>query len=1329
MSSANDKTKLILQGATNYTLWVQEVKSSLQRKGVWRVTAGTALCPIQTETGSVDEATSSKIEAWCEKDELAKGVIFSSVAAHIYSDVKDKPTSQEVWDHLSCFSRLSLNQRAQLYAKLFGLKFDGNGSLGRHIATLKEIRTMLGEQNMDVEETVFNCAIIQSLPSSYAGIVDAIGASEKGFEISSSDLEMKLIEKETHLKASNSTRTANETHRVNVVKEKRFKRFRCGNCGSGEHKTNDCKSDVKCFKCNEFGHISRNCTKEKANLAMKEKANKEKEYWYLDSGATVHISSNQDIFYKLDCAKSFSVGLAKENEEMKAIGTGSVEVLCEGREVCLNDVAYCPDAEFNLLSVSKLLEKGIGVVFDARSKRAYLEKNGKVMTWLIKRGGLFAVKFDFVKMQANAALSTVKITMEVAHNRLGHINSRTIQRLSKDNLMNNLILENEPFDSSECKVCIQNKATKMSLNPVKTWESAKEIGEKIHCDIKELPQAIHGMKYNISFLDEYSQYCCTYQTSRKDEAIARFRDCVYPWFKTQTGKSIKILVCDKAKEFISGENRKFCDSMGIEIHCSPEYRPEMNGKIERYNRTLSELANCLLHHANLPNYFWPFAYESANFILNRSISRVSCTGKTPYENIYKVPPDFKHFRTFGCVAYVHVPDQLRSSLDNRSIKCIFIGYNAKSWKFMEVDTRKIINSVDAKFFENQFEKFPDFEDENVEDDAKSSDYILSSSSCDDSDNDHADFQKLRSTGVEDVRHKDITENFQVNPPEMREQVRRSARIQEKQSRNERGNLAMQDKKFNSKLQVFSAAVYPKIPKNYTEAISQRDSDFWIKAVQKEIQSLESKGTWKIVQRPPKEKIIPHKWVFTVKESQESGDIVGKARLVACGNHQTEGIHYTDTFSPTLRGDSLRLLLAISAQFDLRIFHVDINSAYVQSDLDIPVYLSMPKCIPCEPGNVLLLKKSIYGLKQSGRNWNKKLVNVMSLLGFVQCKSDPCVFQVNQDGIKLLVGIYVDDLVLLGPADSHLISLFKEISSHLDCKLVSSGPVYHIAGIQVNSESGRVCIHQKDYIQEKLEEFALENSKSVDVPATTIPLSVIMKPKTEQEVHEMNEVPYRSAVGSLMYASCQSRPDITFAVHQSARFFDNPGKQHWIAVKRIFKYLRKTSDLGLVYRKQSVPLLYGYVDASYASCPDTLKSTSGYIFFFAGAAVSWNSKRQTSVANSTLASEYIAASAAAVEGLWALNLLQELNLYEQTNIPLYEDNTACIRLAKFDETTTKAKHLNIKYHFIRDQVQTGKVSLLYKSTEEMIADALTKPLPRTKFEYLRAQMGILPLVFN
>lgn len=319
----------------------------------------------------------------------------------------------------------------------------------------------------------------------------------------------------------------------------------------------------------------------------------------------------------------------------------------------------------------------------------------------------------------------------------------------------------------------------------------------------------------------------------------------------------------------------------------------------------------------------------------------------------------------------------------------------------------------------------------------------------------------------------------------------------------------------------------------------------------------------------------------------------------------------------------------------------------------------------------------------------------------------------------MIAVHVDDLVLAAKSDKRIADVKKALGEKFEVK--DMGELHHFLGTKVlqNKQNGEVWIGQPAYTQKVLRKFNMENAKPVDTPVDISSKLV----KMSEDSESANQEQFQSAVGSLLYLSTMTRPDITYAVSNVAKFCANPAKEHWIAVKRIMRYLIGTMHLGLLYRKNELNSCVGFSDADWGGDPDDRKSTSGYIFQMSGGAISWRSKKQACVALSTAEAEYIALASAAQEAVWLRQLLTDLRSKPEEATKIYEDNQSAIYLAKNPQFHGRAKHIGIKYHYIREQVENGNVKLSYCRTEEMVADALTKGLSREQFRKLRKMSGM------
>lgn len=514
------------------------------------------------------------------------------------------------------------------------------------------------------------------------------------------------------------------------------------------------------------------------------------------------------------------------------------------------------------------------------------------------------------------------------------------------------------------------------------------------------------------------------------------------------------------------------------------------------------------------------------------------------------------------------------------------------------------------------------------------------------------------------------------------------------------------------------------PQTVEEALSRQDGHLWKQAILDEYNSLLVNDTWELVDLPADRKAIPCKWVFKTKRDGDGAIERRKARLVIKGFAQREGIDYEETFSPVVRYTSLRYLLSIAAQFDLDIEQLDAVSAFLQGDVEEELFMVQPKEF-AENSKVCRLKKAIYGLKQASRQWNKKLDQALKQIGFHQSTMDPCVYFHINGHKRTYIGVYVDDSMVFSN-DTELKQFLKaELFRRFDMK--DLGEAKFCLGLRINRdrENGIIYLDQRRHIVDLLHKFNMTECNPKFVPADVHQkLSIEMCPKTSREKEMMANVPYQEAVGSLLYISQGSRPDITYAVHSVSRFNHNPGMVHWEAVKRIMRYLKATLEAKLVFSKASNSNISGYCDADWAADLDERRSCTGYAFIKQGAAISWNSKRQPTVALSSAEAEYMSLSACIQEALWYRQLISNLDSSTDNNITILCDNKSAIDLSGSNGYNARTKHIDIRHHFIRQSIQNKLVHVEHVSTDVMLADILTKPLSKEKHLYCAKGLGMI-----
>ena len=444
----------------------------------------------------------------------------------------------------------------------------------------------------------------------------------------------------------------------------------------------------------------------------------------------------------------------------------------------------------------------------------------------------------------------------------------------------------------------------------------------------------------------------------------------------------------------------------------------------------------------------------------------------------------------------------------------------------------------------------------------------------------------------------------------------------------------------------------------------------------------------------------------------------KGRLVAKGYSQKYEIDYDETFSPVVRFSSIRTLLAYAVQRGMMIHQMDVVTAFLNGELNAKIYMQQPTGY-IQSGKeqlVCKLKKSLYGLKQSPRCWNGTFREYLNSIGFKESTADQCVF-IRKGRYLSIIAVYVDDLILITETPDEMCNIKSALASRF--KMKDMGQLHYCLGVSIVTEYSKIKLSQKQYIQMLLKKYRMLDANPVSTPVDQKLL------KNDGHSKPVNSVQYQTIVGSLLYAAMATRPEIAHAVSVVSKFCASPTTAHMTAVKRILVYLKGTLNLSLQYSVGDIQSqLTGYSDADFAN-DETRHSTTGNVFIMSNGAISWLSKKQTTVALSTTEAEYVALSSAAQEAVCLRSLLDDLHIDISKPTLIYEDNQSAIAVAMSQNTVQKRrKHIDVRHHFIQEAIQNGTICVHYCPTDHMIADILTKPLARGQFETLRTRLGLV-----
>jgi Reverse transcriptase (RNA-dependent DNA polymerase) len=487
----------------------------------------------------------------------------------------------------------------------------------------------------------------------------------------------------------------------------------------------------------------------------------------------------------------------------------------------------------------------------------------------------------------------------------------------------------------------------------------------------------------------------------------------------------------------------------------------------------------------------------------------------------------------------------------------------------------------------------------------------------------------------------------------------------------------------------------------------------------EIESIEENKTWSLVKPVEGQKTIGLKWVFKLKKDSEGRIAKHKARLVAKGYVQQHGIDFEEVFAPVARMETVRLIMVLAVQEGWLLHHMDVKSAFLDGELKEEVYVSQPPGFEIEgqEHKVLKLHKALYGLKQALRAWNSKLDSTLKSMNFEKTQSEHAVYRRKQGEECILVGVYVDDLLITGTSEEQIARFKGEMMKMF--KMSDLGLLTYYLGIEVKQTTDMITLCQQNFAQKILKECGMEECNPAQVP-----MEARLKLSKNSGSSPVDQTRYRSIVGSLRYL-LHTRPDLAYSVGIVSRFMESPTTEHMAAVKHILRYVKGTTGMGCCYRKmpEEDRKFVGFSDSDLAGDLDDRKSTTGMIYFLGNNPVSWTSNKQRVVALSSCEAEYIAAATTACQGVWLEKLRADLFGQQPQKIKLKVDNKSAISLCKNPVFHDRSKHIDTRFHFIRECVEEGRVEVEHVGTNNQFADILTKPLGRMKFLELREKIGV------
>ena len=1064
--------------------------------------------------------------------------------------------------------------------------------------------------------------------------------------------------------------------------------------------------------------------------------------WLADSGSSYFICSEMSAMTEY---QPFGGEHEHPNYETS---DGSLGKGIEGRGKCVinldmgNGITnsmiincyYNPRLSCNIFSTSKSF-KTLGIWHNAKENTLLALDNDQVIGYTYRLNDL-----PFLKIY-QPDLSCATIDAETIHRRYAHCGKPKLKESHSNTNLTNM--------DFHCDACNMSKAKRIVSHAPRV--RSRKVGNLFYADVQSVkPTSIEGYNYFLVIVDDKSRQTFTIHLMTKGQAS----DALIHFCKEYKLKSPLHIYpvkwkLDGGKEF--KRFRKWAIKKGMEMEINPPRTPEMNGVPERIGGYLTQTARTMIIDSRLPPKLWPYAVETAAYIINRLPN--TTIGDKPLviwrrELLINQDVSLDHVRIWGSKAYVHIPKKDRVQAEKMAPRAFLghlVGYEGDHGHVYKVwipSTNQVKRSRDVIIKERWK---PEERDSNDDDDDVQASIPQSNNPI--QPNNKGGSVRLDTTSLEPHQPRPVqtiedrepecetgrvqtlsptpmltmpvehgihevlnpTTTSEHNPPQPNDRPQRvrkepqrlinelardrEGKVDKKQgkktSSSKGGTPAPTDEQLTTPIPEGSYAAMQeeripaykvKIPKTYQEAMETEQSKMWKTAMDDQITKLHLAKTWEEVDpssKSPYARVLPGKWVFDVKTDAENFIIKYRARWVICGNRQRAGHDFDETYSPVVSETTVKVVLSLIAIHNLYAEQFDFVTAYLNAQLlDRKIYMRSPTGYNSN-GKTCLLLRALYGLKQSGFLWNDLLSKELEKLGFRQLREDPCVFVKETENSFII--IYVDDGIIAAPTKKEVDEIKRRLNEMFKLKELGRPDKFLGCHLLRDENKKTITLSQSPYIAALLREHGLQHANGTKIPMTPSYIRV-----TERN-NPVDALRYQHLTGQLNWLTTKTRPDISYALARLQKKNSMPDKIDEEAAKSLLRYLKNHKNLGIELGIKPDEGLAAYVDASFGDNDDG-KSTNAYVITFAGAPISWSSKKQTFTATSTTVAEFAAFTPVVKEILWLRKLLTSLGTDQQHPTPIYSDSDNAIDILKRPGYKSSVKWIDTRYFFVRDEME-------------------------------------------